>query len=289
MNYSISFQNQRILPSPTVRFLGVLLDPKLLGQAHMSFIIDKSRGTLQIIQTLRGTWWRAHPRMLLTIYRAMLRASIDSAHIFDLTHNSQSRALQIVQNQALRLCFGYRISTPLNVMYAETVELTLFFRFRLLTSRYFLKISSVRNHVVVNKLHQLCDLAVGTYRTDYLHARFPAALIFHRIWISYHSSIDCSFTLPNFRSSLRSTSISPSYTSLYLPSADTHNFFPIPPAQSFFNQELQHLTSDSVLFYTDGSKVTIMCLWDPRSSPRSWKPNICLIRHLYRRYSIYRS
>ncbi|KYQ60002.1 hypothetical protein ALC60_00973 [Trachymyrmex zeteki] len=256
MNCSISFQNQPILPSPTVRFLGVLLDPRLSGQAHMSFIIDKGRRTLQIIQALRGTWWGAHPHMLLTIYRALLRASIEySSHIFSLTQNSLSRALQIVQNQALRLCFGYRISTPLNVIYVETVELTLSFRFRLLTSRYFLKISSVRNHIVIDKLHLLYDTAAETNRTDYLHAHFPAAIIFNHIWTSYHSSIDCSFTLPNFRSSFRSTTISSPYTSLSLPSVDLTNFFPIPPAQSFFNQELQYLTSDSVLFYTDGSKV----------------------------------
>ncbi|XP_018315708.1 RNA-directed DNA polymerase from mobile element jockey-like [Mycetomoellerius zeteki] len=55
MNCSISFQNQHILPSPTVRFLGVLLDPRLSGQAHMSFIIDKGRRTLQIIQALRDS------------------------------------------------------------------------------------------------------------------------------------------------------------------------------------------------------------------------------------------
>ncbi|XP_018367425.1 PREDICTED: uncharacterized protein LOC108763958 [Trachymyrmex cornetzi] len=152
--------NQLILPSPTVRFLGVLLDPKLSGKPHMSYIINKGKRILQIIQALRGTWRRAHPHMLLTIYRAMLRASIEySALIFGLKHNNLSRALQIIQNQALRLCFGYRISTPLNVIFAESGELTLTHRFRLLALHYFLKISSVQQHITVDKLHQLCDLA----------------------------------------------------------------------------------------------------------------------------------
>ncbi|XP_018360462.1 PREDICTED: uncharacterized protein LOC108759488 [Trachymyrmex cornetzi] len=55
MDYSISFRNQLILPSPTVRFLGVLLDPKLSGKPHMSYIINKGKRILQIIQALRDS------------------------------------------------------------------------------------------------------------------------------------------------------------------------------------------------------------------------------------------
>ncbi|KYN10881.1 THAP domain-containing protein 9 [Trachymyrmex cornetzi] len=131
----------------------------------MTYTINKGKRILQIIQALRGTWWGAHPHMLLTIYRAMLRASIEySAHIFGLKHSSLSRSLQVVQNQALRLCYGYHISTPLNIIYAE-IELTLSHRIRLLTSRYFLKISSVNGHIVINKLFLFCDTVIGSHKT----------------------------------------------------------------------------------------------------------------------------
>lgn len=177
-NYHISIQNHRIPASSSVRFLGVLLDPRLSGRLHMTSIIQKGKRIMQVISALRGTWWGAYPHVLLIIYRAMLRAIEYSAHIFGLMNNDLSRAFQIIQNQALRLCYGYRIFTPLNVIYAETVELTLSSRFRLLTSKYFMKISSVRDHPAVVKLHELYDLALNTNRINYLRAHFPAVLIF---------------------------------------------------------------------------------------------------------------
>ncbi|XP_018406275.1 PREDICTED: RNA-directed DNA polymerase from mobile element jockey-like [Cyphomyrmex costatus] len=42
MNYSISLHNHHFLPSNTIRFLGVFLDPKLSGKAHMSSVINKA-------------------------------------------------------------------------------------------------------------------------------------------------------------------------------------------------------------------------------------------------------
>ncbi|KYQ54411.1 hypothetical protein ALC60_06700, partial [Trachymyrmex zeteki] len=149
--------------SSSVRFLGVLLDPKLLGKVHMHYIAIKGKHILQVLSALRGTWWGAHPHLMLTVYKSMLRASIEySSHIFGLADNGRLRVLQVIQNQALRLCFGYRISTPLNVIFAETIEPPLKFRFWLLVSRYFLKICSITDHPAVSKLHELCDLAHGS-------------------------------------------------------------------------------------------------------------------------------
>lgn len=73
-NYSIIYQDHLILPSSSLRFLGVLLDPKLSSSTHVLYITQKGKRILQIISALRG-WWGAHPHMLLTIYRSMLRAS----------------------------------------------------------------------------------------------------------------------------------------------------------------------------------------------------------------------
>ncbi|KYN06195.1 hypothetical protein ALC62_02857 [Cyphomyrmex costatus] len=101
MNLSIAFQGQYIYPSNVIRFLGVLLDPKLSGKAHMTAVIDKGKRILQIIRALRGTWWGAHPHLLLDVYRSMLCASIEyAAQIFGMVQNSCSRALQIIQNHA---------------------------------------------------------------------------------------------------------------------------------------------------------------------------------------------
>ncbi|KYQ54710.1 Gag-Pol polyprotein [Trachymyrmex zeteki] len=73
---------------------------------------------------------------------------------------------------------------------------------------------------------------------------------------TYRNTVDCSYILPNFRHSFYYSSvISFSYSSLSTPSLETLDFLPNPCAQSAFDQEFLHLTTESTVFYTDGSKV----------------------------------
>ncbi|XP_018305536.1 uncharacterized protein [Mycetomoellerius zeteki] len=262
MSWSILFQGHLISPSSTVRFLGVLLDSKLTGKAHMFYVINKGKRILQIISAFRGTWWGAHPHMLLTIYRAMLRASIEySAQIFGTNNDSRLHLLQVIQNQAIRLCFGYRISTPLNVVFTESVELTLPFRFRLLTSRYFIKISSVRDHPAVIKLHFLCDLARApsdwtTYaRISQPLLSFSASGRITPLWTAHlpYPTIDILFPLhPSLPLTSRSLLPPPLLSSDLPDSMPTINAQPL---FTLFDQELACLTAESTTFFTDGSKV----------------------------------
>ncbi|KYN13209.1 hypothetical protein ALC57_14595 [Trachymyrmex cornetzi] len=227
-------------------------NPSLDNYIYYRSVVSQS---YKILRRTKRAGWKAHPHMLLTIYRSRLRASIEySAHIFGTMTNERTRALQVIQNHALRLCFGYCVSTPLNVVHAEAMELFLPLRFHLFASRYFLKISSVTDHPVVLKLYELCDLAAGMNNMNYLHAHFPAALLFQQMQI-FRNIVDRSYTLPNFRHSFSSSFISCSYSSLSTPSLETLDHLPNPCAQAAFDQEFSHLTAVSTVFYTVGSKV----------------------------------
>ncbi|XP_070152080.1 uncharacterized protein [Polyergus mexicanus] len=112
--------------------------------------------TDQLLSMLRGTWWGASPQLLLSIYRALIRNSMEyGCSIFPLNNRSILHQLEKIQFRALRLCTGLRRTTPINVLLAESGESSLKYRFFYLTSRYILKIFSLHDHPTIEKLHQL--------------------------------------------------------------------------------------------------------------------------------------
>jgi len=61
----------------SVRFLGVTLDHRLSDALHLRFLLVKGHRVLNIITSLSGVWWGAHPSLLLSLYRLIFRSSIE--------------------------------------------------------------------------------------------------------------------------------------------------------------------------------------------------------------------
>jgi len=71
-----------------VRFLGVTLDEKLNGKAQLKSLITKDIKVVRIILSLSGTWWGAHPSLLLSLYRLIFRSTIEyGTQVFGLASN----------------------------------------------------------------------------------------------------------------------------------------------------------------------------------------------------------
>lgn len=147
---------------------------------------------------------------LLTIYRSLLRSSIEYAcQIFALKDSTRFHKLKIIQNKAIRLSLGYRISTPINVMFAEAKEPSFAFRFRYLTSKYFIKALSISDHPVVNCLEVLSDAIINNPNNfEYLSANFPAINLFRQL-SSYKQIIYKSIFLPQYQHSYHSSYFAP--------------------------------------------------------------------------------
>jgi len=85
---NISLQGVDIPWTDSVRFLDVILDGKLNGKAQLNSLITKDTSIAKIILSLSGTWWGAHPSLLLSLYRSVFRSSIEyGAQVFSLTCN----------------------------------------------------------------------------------------------------------------------------------------------------------------------------------------------------------
>ncbi|EFN64451.1 hypothetical protein EAG_11587, partial [Camponotus floridanus] len=122
------------------RFLGVFLDPKLLGHPHINFLTQKANKLTSVIRSLCGTWWGSDPKLLLGIYKSLIRGSIEyGCQFLPVYHSSKINKLEKIQRKAIKICLGLRSSTPSNVVLAESGIPPLKLRCNLLSERYILR------------------------------------------------------------------------------------------------------------------------------------------------------
>ena len=73
----------------------------------------KCRARLNVVRVLKGTSWVAGKRPLRTVHRSLVRSVIEygmEAYFF--AFPGLLKPLQKIQNDALRLCTGALVSTP---------------------------------------------------------------------------------------------------------------------------------------------------------------------------------
>lgn len=135
LNRNLVINNSTIPRTPSTRFLGVWLDEKLIGKAHLQYLITKCRKLVDIISSLASVKWGSHPTLLLNLYKATIRSVIDyGSQIYQFKGNSQQfLTLTRLQYRALRTALGLRISTPINVLLNEAREPPLHIRTHTLT------------------------------------------------------------------------------------------------------------------------------------------------------------
>ncbi|XP_025266733.1 uncharacterized protein LOC105255877 [Camponotus floridanus] len=166
-SFSINLCNTVIQSSDTHKFLGVILDYRLLGNQHIQMLTTRCSKLLNIINMLRGTWWGGSPLSLLLIYKSLIRGSMEYACLsFPYNSFSSLRHLESIQLRSLRACLGLRKTTPTNVVLAEAGEGPLRFRFEYLTSRYILKIFALDSHPLIDKLFGLLWYSRKTRKTN---------------------------------------------------------------------------------------------------------------------------
>jgi len=157
------FSRKIVLPSPPwlkildkespkvflSKFLGILMDPKLSGKPQLTHLVRKGFTLTNILLSLSGTWWDLHLHLLLTLYRAIFRGSIESvAKCFDISEikrsGPNSRDFKIVRSELLWNIAYLRLS-----MFYEAREVPLKIRFNYLTKKFLIKkFSRKHNHVI---------------------------------------------------------------------------------------------------------------------------------------------
>ncbi|XP_039315364.1 uncharacterized protein LOC120359950 [Solenopsis invicta] len=242
-------------PIPRVdsaRFLGVWFDNKLRGNVHLKHLIVKGRKLADIISSLSGVWWGAHPRILLQIYRAIFRSSIEyGGQIFQFQRNSMNfLKLKRLIYRCIRVAYGYRISTPINIMLFESKEPPLEIRVSHISSKYLYKALANKSNPVISFLEALKGVATSRQDRISILKRFPIFGVYVHV-IGDGNRIFRSTVIPRFQYNYPVSCFKPKINdSLTKFKKDTPNEL---IRQSFRCLVEEHF-SLHVKLYTDGSK-----------------------------------
>lgn len=142
----LSISGQDIQASTSAKLLGVHFDYRLSFKQHISQVIMRANKALNIIKFLRGVYWGADPSTLLRFYKSYVRPIIDyGVFIYLPTAKTTILKLERVQYSAVRLSLGLRISTPTNILLAESNLMSISQRAKLLCHSFLLKVFSKTN------------------------------------------------------------------------------------------------------------------------------------------------
>ncbi|CAG5090330.1 Protein of unknown function [Cotesia congregata] len=121
----------------SLKILGMIHDPKLSWKKHIETVKSIGYKRLNIIKSLASTVWGAEKNCLLTTYKALIRQKIEyGAIIYDSAHPHVLKALETLQNSALRISLGAYRTSPVTSLLAEALEVPLSLRRKELVMTY---------------------------------------------------------------------------------------------------------------------------------------------------------
>ena len=224
----ISFDSNNIEILSRIKFLGVVLDSKLLWRNHMNFIKEKVEKKINMMKTITNTSWGSSPATCLLLYRSIIRPHFEyGCNLFDNASKSTLSILDKLQLRCTRICSGALMSSPSNALLVETKEMPLKLRRKWLSLNYLVKKISISDQLVINSFPQTDK------KLAFLYNNIPKFKIFSKSPIFHYNYSNQIFKIPTW--TLPYSKGTPNINSLFL------NFI-----HSKFN--------DFLLIYTDGSK-----------------------------------
>lgn len=219
------------------------------GIKHIQYLIAKCSKLVNVIKSLRGTWWEANPSTLLSVYKALIRGSVEYASfLFPVFNKTLSEKLDQVQRRALRLCIGARRITPINVLYAETSISPLKQRVIFLISKFILKSFAVLSNPLMDKLNELQDIIYRYNNRFHVVDKFLLYKSF--LIVKKHKPLLATFSkIPLFLFSYETSAFMPSFN--VTPSVKKNSLISDP--QKIFDLFSVNL-HEHVHFFTDASK-----------------------------------
>ena len=111
------------------KFLGVIFDRKLSFIPHIKYLKAKCLKALNVLKVLSHTSWGADRTVLLHLYRSLIRSKLDyGAIIYGSPRKSYLAMLDTVHHQGLRLALEAYRTSPVESLYVEADEPSLYLR-----------------------------------------------------------------------------------------------------------------------------------------------------------------
>jgi ribonuclease HI len=229
------------------KFLGIYFDRKLNFKDHIQYLRDKCLKALNILKIVSRLDWGADRKVLLRLYRALIRSRLDySAPIYGSARPSYLKRLEPIQNQGLRLCLGAYRTSPSTSLHVEADESPLDIRRKLLSLHFILRVYANPDNPVYD------NILTNEYET--LYTSKPSAIKPLKLRVAYEIEAICPHPndvhLGQILSPfwlLRSPEIDLTLTHFKKNSINPMQF------KNDFCDLLEHYPGTRV-FYTDGSK-----------------------------------
>lgn len=247
-NINMSIGNSDIPNSNEVRFLGVKLDSKMSGLAHANHVVNKCEKSVNLLRSLAGVWWGAHPSSLKLVYNAIIRSILDyGTGLCPLSKQIQHK-LNLIQSKSLRIIAGAMKSTPINALQVECGDPPLHLRRQYLCDRFFFKITQYEFHPLHTKvmaLHNLIEIGNSAY---WRNKSVPQIVIAYRKFINLTCNAVKVSCHPLFEYDYEVLTFSPTvHLNIGISKVTT---FP----EAKLNKFIEDNGSNAEIFFTDASK-----------------------------------
>ena len=125
------------------KFLGVIFDRKLSFIPHIKYLKAKCLKALNLLKVLSHTSWGADRTVLLHLYRSLIRSKLDyGAIVYGSARKSYLAMLDTVHHQGLRLALGAFRTSPVESLYVEADEPSLYLRREKLALQYAIRLAA---------------------------------------------------------------------------------------------------------------------------------------------------
>ena len=125
------------------KFLGIIFDRKLSFIPHIKYLKAKCLKALNLLKVLSHTNWGADRTVLLQLYRSLIRSKLDYGSIvYGSARKSYLGMLDTVHHQGLRLALGALRTSPVESLYVEAEEPSLYLRREKLALQYALRLAA---------------------------------------------------------------------------------------------------------------------------------------------------
>ncbi|XP_074028319.1 uncharacterized protein [Leptinotarsa decemlineata] len=130
-----------------IRYLGMNIDDRLTWEYHIKELITKSQNGLYLLKVLSNHHWGSDNKLLLLLYRALVRSRIDYGSVaYDSASKRLLKLLDSIHNSALRTVLGAHRTSPIPSIYCEVGEPTLQLRRQYLSLSFAATIASHKQH-----------------------------------------------------------------------------------------------------------------------------------------------
>ena len=125
------------------KFLKLIFDLKLSFIPHIKYLKAKCLKALNLLKVLSHTNWGADRTVLLQLYRSLVRSKLDyGSMVHGSARKSYLMELDTVHHQGLRLALGAFRTSPVESLYVEAEEPSLYLRREKLALQYAIRLAA---------------------------------------------------------------------------------------------------------------------------------------------------